>query len=92
MYFSKTTLVWLALLLLTALSWFITSDDHGLRYLSQSAITAILLGVAMFKARLVILHFMEIGEAPVALRLVFEAWVLLVYGALMAIYAGLFSV
>lgn len=89
---SKVTKVWLALLALTAVSWFLTSDNHGLHYFSQRAVTAILLGVALFKARLVIMNFMEVAEGPVALRLVFEAWVLIVYGTLMAIYAGVFRI
>ena len=83
---SGATLVWLALTVLTALSWYL-AEDYGIGHAQAlRAVTVALLVVAFFKVRLVIMHFMEIGEAPLALRAVFEAWVVLVCGVLVVLY------
>ena len=42
--------------------------------------------VAAFKARLVILDYMELRHAPRAWRLAFEAWALLAAGGLLTCY------
>ena len=45
-----------------------------------------LLVLAFFKVRLVIMHFMEVATAPLVLRLIFEAWLLIVCCVLLGIY------
>lgn len=73
--FCKESLVWLALMLITLASW-VLGTHHGL--LADSAffeMSAIML-LAFYKARLVILHFMEVAGAPNTLRLSCECWVL----------------
>ncbi len=41
---------------------------------------AVVLGVAVFKARAIILYYMEIKFAPWGLRLLFEGWVAACFG------------
>lgn len=80
------TLVWLLLMLLTAASWGL-GHGHGQAFMNTAHSTAIaVLLVAFFKARLVILHFMEIQDAPLSLRLACEAWVLISACSIVATY------
>ncbi len=82
---------WIALVLLTALSWYLSVDlgagepgqlGEQARRLTASA----LLLLAFFKVRLVIMHFMEVATAPLPLRMIMELWVLAVCGVLLAMY------
>jgi caa(3)-type oxidase subunit IV len=76
------TRVWLLLMVATIVTtWGLTKDGLPLR----AATIAIVL-IAAVKARLVLLHFMELRHAPLPLRIVFEAWVLAVATALVAVY------
>lgn len=79
-------MAWLVLVTLTALSWYLSLDltvgiDNSHRITSSG-----LLLLAFFKVRLVIIHFMELGSAPRILRLMFEAWVLVVCCLLISMY------
>jgi Prokaryotic Cytochrome C oxidase subunit IV len=67
-----------------------TIANVSLRVLEQSPPAAIerlarllLLAIAFFKVRLVLMHFMEIDRERLALRIAAEAWVMLTCGALM---------
>lgn len=72
--------VWLVLLALTVLSYEFVDGLHEWKYLSAAVLV-----IAMFKIRLVVMHFMEIKHAPFPLRAVLEAWMLVVGGG-MVIY------
>lgn len=76
------TAIWLLLMLLTATSWWLSGDFAR----THSVTTVILVLVASFKVRLVGLHFMELRRAPWALRLLFEAWALLVCVMILLLY------
>ena len=78
----RLTLVWVLLLILTFGS-FVLGIEQGAGFTSTAA--AILIGIAMFKVRLIGIHFMELRIAPPRLRILFEAYVLLVLGMLVAI-------
>jgi len=78
------TVVWLMLVAATAISWWLGTDHSGARDPSQATVSIIVL--AMMKVRLVILYFMEIRTAPLALRLLCEAWVVVVCSALLGLY------
>lgn len=75
--------VWLVLMIATGLSWWFSLDDAGI---PAVAITALVIGIAFFKVRLVGIHFVELGGAPVGLRLFFEAYVVIVAIALFVLY------
>jgi cytochrome c oxidase subunit IV len=79
---AHATAVWLLLVAATALSWWLVERHVLPAHLATTAA----LGLATFKARLVFLHFMELRSAPLLWRLLFEAWVLLCAGAILAGY------
>lgn len=77
---SLVTLVWLALMIATAAS---TWGLRGGLATSLVASVAIML-IAGVKVRLVIIHFMELGHAPLPWRLFFEAWWVVVTAIIIA--------
>lgn len=80
----KITAVWLVLILATGLSW---QFGHGFGFGDQYQFgTIAVLVVTFVKVRFVYLDFMELKTAPRSLRLVFEAWALLMCGLLITLY------
>lgn len=69
-------LIWLLLVFATSGSWILGSESQG---------TALML-VAFIKVRLVGLHFMELRSAPLALRTLFEAYVVVVFTVVIVMY------
>jgi len=78
----RITTVWLGLLALTFAS-FLVGVEQGAGLESVAAI--VIVGVALFKVRLIGVHFMDLRVAPRALRLIFEGYVLAVFIALTVI-------
>jgi Prokaryotic Cytochrome C oxidase subunit IV len=78
----RVTLVWVLLLALTFGS-FLVGIEQGAGFASVGA--AIIVGIALFKVRLIGIHFMDLRVAPPALRALFEAYVLVVFGVLVAL-------
>ena len=80
---TRETVVWIAVLVLTILAWaFGPGNEQGSASLSvqpSEGLAAMVFALAFFKTRLVIMHFMEAGSAPWALRGALEAWVLIVF-------------
>jgi heme/copper-type cytochrome/quinol oxidase subunit 4 len=76
------TVVWVVLVVATCTStWWLSQGGVG-----ASVGTVAILLVAAFKVRLVMLHFMELRHAPVAWRCVYEGWLFVCTGAILAIY------
>ncbi|MCV7157965.1 cytochrome C oxidase subunit IV family protein [Mycolicibacterium brisbanense] len=50
-------------------------------------ITVVVLALGAIKCRMVIRYFMEVRSAPMWLRVVTDAWLVLLWGAVLAIYA-----
>ncbi|OUS12432.1 hypothetical protein A9Q89_05975 [Gammaproteobacteria bacterium 53_120_T64] len=80
--------VWLLLMLATGLSWWLgldqgmSSDQQSdYRYISSGLII-----IAFIKVRIVIRYFMEVREAPLALKLICDAWLVLVSSAIIYLY------
>ena len=78
----RVTLVWVLLLALTFGS-FMVGVEQGAGFASVGAV--IIVGIAMFKVRLIGLHFMDVRAAPFALRALFEGYVLTVFVVLAAL-------
>ena len=79
---NRLSWVWLVLVGVTVLAW---EAGHGL--VDDLALArAAVIGVAFFKVRYVILDFMEIRHAPVAMRMVGELWAVLVCATLIGLY------
>ena len=74
--------VWLALVTATLLSWWL-AEHHAVP--GRIATTAAL-AIAAVKTRLVFLHFMELRDAPLPWRHLFESWAVLCASAILAAY------
>ena len=80
----RVTWLWLFLIAATVASW---EFGHGLGFGENVRLsTTAVLVIAFIKARMVILDFMEIRHAPLALRLMLEAWTLVVAATLLILY------
>lgn len=73
-------ITWAVLTLATALSWSLDVSTDG------AWVGTALLLVAFFKARLVLMIFMEVRAAPAALRWCCEAWVIVACTAVITTY------
>jgi hypothetical protein len=78
---TNATLVWLILSGLTVVSWAL-GTQHGLGGANHVPASVAILVVAVFKVRLVGLYFMELRDAPVALRALFEGYCVILLGLL----------
>lgn len=83
---NRVTYIWLLLAGLTVLTWGLGDNYEPGTPTGHSTLTVALLALAFFKVRLVLMYFMELLDAPWKLRLIFEAWVILVFGIVIAIY------
>lgn len=86
--FSRESLVWLILMLITICSW-VLAYTHGMLLPSARYEAMVIIALAFFKARLVVMHFMEAAHAPAQLRLPCEAWILICAGTLITLESGL---
>lgn len=84
---SKETLIWIALTVITLFSW-VVGAHHGMLFSDHFAESSAILILAFFKVRLVIMHFMEIGHAPRALKISCESWVLISCAGLLLANSG----
>jgi heme/copper-type cytochrome/quinol oxidase subunit 4 len=67
---SPASAVWALLMLGTCAStWWLSKDG-----VSPATLTVLILAIAAIKVRLIMIHFMELGHAPVRWRLLFDAW------------------
>lgn len=72
---SPETVVWIILMVLTGLSW-VLGANHGIVTNDAFLETAFFIVLAFFKTRLIMLHFMEVRQGPIMLRLSCEAWII----------------
>ncbi|MEV6041424.1 cytochrome C oxidase subunit IV family protein [Nonomuraea sp. NPDC052116] len=78
---NRAVVAWLVLMGATAVSWYL-GDGHGARRFA----TVVVLAVAFAKVYLVGRYFMELGQAPRALRLLFGGWTVMVCAALITMF------
>ncbi|MCY1360842.1 Prokaryotic Cytochrome C oxidase subunit IV [compost metagenome] len=81
----NVTVVWVLLLVISVGSWALGTHLVG-ESLGGVLAPASILALAFIKARLVILHFMEVRHAPTAIRHLCSAWLVVVFGGLLWIY------
>jgi caa(3)-type oxidase subunit IV len=82
---SNASVAWMALTALTVISWAL-GTQHGLGGGNHVPASLVIVGVAVFKLRLVGLYFMELREAPLALRGIFEGYCVVLLGLLVGMY------
>ncbi|MEB3068192.1 cytochrome C oxidase subunit IV family protein [Mycolicibacter sp. MYC017] len=79
-----TTLTWLALVAITVLSWWLSPAG---RHAEPSVpITVLVIALSAVKVRLIISNFMEVRTAPVWLRRATDAWQVVLWASVLAIY------
>ncbi len=85
---NRITFVWFILAAAALLSWIVGgSYAPGDEAAARNA-TVVLMVIAFVKVRLVIMHFMEAGIAPLPLRLVANAYVVGVCAAVLFMFFG----
>ena len=80
------TYVWIILSAITLVSWFLGPARVAGTAVASVPITVAVLAMAFIKARLIIGYFMEVRTAPAWLRLATDAWLVVLWGAVLAIY------
>ncbi|PHR62231.1 MAG: prokaryotic cytochrome C oxidase subunit IV family protein [Robiginitomaculum sp.] len=83
----KVTIVWLALMFLTCLSWALGAN-HSIVSDTIRVEVFILLGLAFFKIRLVMFYFMEVKKGPRVLKLSCDAWIIFTFVGLIYVLNG----
>ncbi len=83
--FNKASSVWLVLILATAISWVIGTDSASQLGFGPETARVLILIIAFIKIRLVLMHFMELNNAPRSLKWTGEAWVVLMCSVLIAV-------
>ena len=80
------TYVWVILSAIAVVSWFLGPARVAGAVVASVPITVAVLAMAFIKARLIIGYFMEVRTAPVWLRLATDAWLIVLWGTILAIY------
>jgi caa(3)-type oxidase subunit IV len=80
------TVVWLALVVITVGSWWLAPAHITGTVHENTPITALVLLLAVIKARLIIRYFMEVRTAPRWLRRATDAWLFVLAAAVFTIY------
>lgn len=82
----RTTVVWAALCLITALSWWLApGHSHGAARAS-TGFTVAVLALVVLKVRLIIRHFMEIASGPRWLRWATDGWLAVLWTTVLVVY------
>lgn len=85
---TRTSLVWIALILATLLTWSLGGSHHTPGTGSGSALAGFsILLIAFVKIRFIGMYFMELRHAPVILRVAFEAYCIVTCSVLVVIFA-----
>jgi hypothetical protein len=58
----------------------------GGKSLSPAVVVSLILLIAVFKARMIVLHYMELKHAPLSWRLAFELWVVAAASLILGIW------
>lgn len=82
---TNASVAWFILTVLTVVSWAL-GTQHGFGGGGHVPASLVIIAVATFKIRLVGLYFMELKEAPTALRAVFEGYCVVLLGLLTGMY------
>lgn len=78
-------IAWAALMLATAISWWLGSR-HDVFNGGKAVTAAAILAIAFIKVHFVGMYFMDLREAPVLLRRIFNAWTLGTCAVLIGLY------
>ena len=80
------TQTWLLLVVITVGSWWLAPAQYSDTLRASVPITALVLVLTLIKSRLIIRQFMEVRTAPKWLKLATDGWLMVLFGAIFAIY------
>jgi Prokaryotic Cytochrome C oxidase subunit IV len=83
---NRLTVVWVVLAALTVVSWALAPGHSAGPVAASVPITVVVLAMALIKSRLIIREFMEVRAAPAWLRAATDAWLVVLFGAVLVIY------
>jgi hypothetical protein len=83
---NRLTVVWIVLASLTVVSWALAPGRAAGSVVASVPITVVILAMALIKSRLIVREFMEVRTAPAWLRAGTDAWLVVMFGAVLAIY------
>ena len=81
-----TTYVWIILSAITAISWWLAPGHPGGHVAANVSITVAVVLLGFIKGRLIIRYFMEVRTAPNWLKVTTDAWLIVLWAAILAIY------
>jgi hypothetical protein len=79
-------IAWAALVMATVLAWLLTPGGSQTTTARGHELVAAVVLLAAFKGRLIIRYFMEVHQAPRWLQHTTDAWLAILWTALLAIY------
>ncbi|OMC37375.1 prokaryotic cytochrome C oxidase subunit IV family protein [Mycobacterium sp. GA-1841] len=80
------TQTWLVLVAITVGSWWLAPAQYSSTLAASVPITVLVLALTLVKSRLIIRQFMEVRTAPRWLKLATDGWLVVLFGAVLAIY------
>lgn len=83
---TRATAVWSVLVLATIVSWLLGTDASGGSDGDHSMASIVIVLIAFVKVRLIGLYFMELREAPMSLRGLFEGYCAAVCAVVLGMY------
>ena len=81
-----TTYVWLILSAITVISWWLAPGHSGGQAVANVPITVAVVLLGFVKGRMIIRYFMEVRTAPQWLKVTTDAWLVLLWVTILAIY------
>ncbi len=83
----RVTYVWVIVSAITIVaSWLGRTTGVDGHFVASTTVTVLVLGIALVKCRLIIRTFMEVRTAPPWLRRSTDLWLVLFWGAALALY------
>ena len=83
---ARAARVWLALSLLTLVSWGLAMIDRDANEVSSDIEVVGVMAIAVVKGRLIVRHFMEVRDAPRWLRTFTDVWLVGLGATVVAMY------
>jgi len=81
----RLAIVLLLIVSVTVLSWYLGTGGGGHPMKANLAISAAVIFIALFKVRVIMREFMEVGVAPAWVRRSSDAWLVLFFAALFVV-------
>jgi hypothetical protein len=83
---TRLTLTWFALTAVTLLAWWIGTHHGEAPFEPTPAVSLGVLVISAVKVRVILREFMEVRRAPALLRRMTDAWLALLFVAMIAAY------